>query len=93
MRAHRFGYIADMKKSVIDLTADELEKLAGEAWFKASQAALKSGAAVAGREGSKIVKTYPDGRVEILGDAKPLIEAGRDLIDKKRRPGRARRLA
>ena len=62
-----------MTRRVVDLTAEELEKLASEAWFKASEAALKSGAAVAGREGSKIVKTHPDGRVEILGDAKPLV--------------------
>jgi hypothetical protein len=80
-----------MKKSVIDLTAAELEKLASEAWFKASDRALKSGVAVAGREGSKIVRTYPDGRVESLGDAKPLV-AG-ELVSKKPRPGRARRSA
>ena len=83
-----------MKKRVIDLTADELEKLASEAWFAASQAALKSGAAVVGREGSKIVKTYPDGRVEILGKAKPLIEPGSEERGrKKRRIGQARHSA
>ncbi len=66
--------MSGMAKRVVDLTADELEKLASEAWFNASEAALKSGAAVVGREGSKIVKTYPDGRIEVLGEAKALIE-------------------
>lgn len=78
-----------MPKRVIDLTADELEKLAAEAWFEASEAALKNGATVAGREGSKIVKTHADGRVEILANAKPLIENGTKLR-KKRRPALAR---
>jgi len=86
--------IPAMSKRVIDLTADELEKLAGEAWFAASEAALKSGAAVVGRQGSKIVKTYPDGRVEILGEAKPLVEAGsEELAKKKSRAGQVRHSA
>ena len=83
-----------MKKRVIGLTAEELEKLASEAWFGASEAALKGGAAVVGREGSKIVKTYPDGRVEILGKAKPLIEGGSGGLSKRKpRVGHARRSA
>ena len=61
-----------MGKRIADLTAEELDRLAGEAWFEASSAALKAGAPVVGRQGSKIVKTYPDGRQEILGDATPL---------------------
>jgi hypothetical protein len=64
-----------MKKRVIDLTAEELDRLAGEAWSKAAEEALAKGAAVVGREGDQIVKTYPDGRVEVLKQALPLVEA------------------
>ena len=79
-----------MKKRITDLTAQELEAAASTAWFEASEAALKKGATVVGREGSKIVKTYPNGRVEVLGDAKPLVEAGGKKIP---RIGQTRRSA
>jgi hypothetical protein len=49
-----------MARRVVDLTAEELDRLAGDAWFEASSGALRAGAAVVGREGSKIVKTHPD---------------------------------
>ena len=61
-----------MTKHVADLSAEELDRLAAEAWFDASQSALKAGVAVVGRDGEKIVKRHPDGRIEILGDAVPL---------------------
>jgi hypothetical protein len=61
-----------MSKKVTDLTADELDRLAAEAWMEASKSALKAGAPVVGRDGGKIVKKYPDGRTEILGAAAPL---------------------
>jgi hypothetical protein len=76
-----------MAKRVTDLTADELEKLAAEAWFEASEATLKSGVPVTGREGSKIVKTYPDGRAEVLAAAKPLTSRKGERPRKKRRLG------
>jgi hypothetical protein len=63
-----------MSKKVTDLTADELDRLAAEAWFEASKSALKAGVPVVGRERGKIVKRYPDGRTEVLGDAPPLEE-------------------
>jgi hypothetical protein len=63
-----------MGKRVVDLTAEELDRLAAEAWFEASSAALRAGVPVVGREGSKIVRTYPDGRQEVLGDATPLMK-------------------
>ena len=63
-----------MSKRLADLTDEELDKLAADAWFEASNAALRAGAPVVGREGSKIIKTYPDGRTEIVGDAAPLVE-------------------
>jgi hypothetical protein len=61
-----------MASASSDLTAEELDRLAGDAWFEASNTALRAGAPVVGRQGSKIVKTYPDGRQEILGDATSL---------------------
>jgi hypothetical protein len=61
-----------MGKRVIDLTVDELDRLAAEAWFEASQSALNAGVPVVGRDGEKLVKRYPDGRIEILGEATPL---------------------
>jgi hypothetical protein len=67
-----------MTKRVIDLTAEELDKLAGEAWSNAARDALAKGVAVTGREGDRIVKTYPDGRVEVLKEAAPLVAKGED---------------
>jgi hypothetical protein len=67
-----------MGKRVTDLTAEELDSLAGDAWFESSSAALRAGAAVVGREGSKIVKTYPDGRKEVLKDARPFVKVEAD---------------
>jgi hypothetical protein len=61
------------RKRVVDLTADELDRLAAEAWHEAARNALASGAPLVGRQGDKIVKIYPDGRTEILGSA--------DLVD------------
>lgn len=79
-----------MKKRVVDLTVDELEALASEAWNAAAADALAKGAPVVGREGDQIVKTYPDGRVEVLKQAKPLIQAG---AGKPSHAGRKRRTA
>jgi hypothetical protein len=61
-----------MGKKVTDLTAAELDALAAEAWFEASEAALKAGVPVVGTDPvtGKLVKTYPDGLTEILGDAR-----------------------
>jgi len=60
------------KKSITALTPHELDRLAAEAWFDASQSALKAGVSVVGRDGGKIVKRHPDGRTEILREAAPL---------------------
>ena len=77
-----------MKKRVIDLTAEELDRLAGEAWFEASRAALRAGAPVVGRRGDEIVKTYPDGRKVSEGPAAPLVEV--DLVLNKGSDKRAK---
>jgi hypothetical protein len=76
------AYVTSMGKRVVDLTAEELDRLAGDAWFEASNAALRSGAPVVGREGSKIIKTYPDGRKELLKDARPLVKVEAPDADK-----------
>lgn len=53
-----------MGKRVVDLTAEELEKAAGEAWDAAAQEALAKGLPVAGSGAG--TATIP-GRVENLG--------------------------
>ena len=63
-----------MAKRGIDLTVEELDRLAAEAWCNAATDALKRGAPVTGREGDHIVKTYPNGRKEILADAPPFVD-------------------
>jgi hypothetical protein len=59
-----------MGKGVTDLTTDELERLAAEAWFEAAASALKAGVPVVGRDPKlgTLVKRYPDGRTEVLLD-------------------------
>jgi hypothetical protein len=70
-----------MAKRLTDLTAEELDRLAGEAWFEASQSALEAGVPVVGSERGKIIKRYPDGRTEILRDAAPLQEVQQSGAD------------
>ncbi len=55
-----------MAKRISELMDKEFEHLAGEAWMEASMAALQAGVPIVGREGSDLVKVYPDGRVEVL---------------------------
>jgi len=62
------------KKKVTELSAEELDRLAADAWFEASQSALKAGVPIVGRDRGKIAKKYPDGRTEFLGAAPPLSE-------------------
>ena len=62
-----------MKKRVIDLTADELEKLASEAWSAAAQEALDKGLPVTGSRDGRRIREYPDGRIEDLGPVMPLL--------------------
>jgi hypothetical protein len=61
-----------MTKRVIDLTADELEKLASEAWSKAAQEALDKGLPITGARDGRRIREYPDGRIEDLGPVMPL---------------------
>lgn len=60
-------YDVSMAKRIIDLTPDELEKLAGDAWSVAAQEALASGHSVTGSKNGRRFRYYPDGRIEDLG--------------------------
>ena len=73
-----------MGKRVTDLTTDELDRLAAEAWFEAAASALKAGVPVVGRDPKlgKLVKRYPDGRTEVLPDT-PQTDTARKPIKKK----------
>ena len=62
-------YTGRMKKRVVDLTADELDVLASEAWQQAAAEALRRKAPVFGREGGHLVRTWPDGRKEVVAEA------------------------
>ena len=72
-----------MTKRVTDLTAEELELLAGEAWSSAAREALANGLSVTGSRDGRRYRYYPDGRIEDLGPvaAVPatLIEANVEL--------------
>lgn len=63
-----------MGKKIADLTAEEMDRLAGDAWFAASNAALRDGAPVVGRQAATIVKTYPDGRQKVIESAAPMVD-------------------
>jgi len=62
-----------MKKRVIDLTADELERIAAEAWDAAAREALDKGFPVTGSRNGRRIREYPDGRIEDLGPVAPLL--------------------
>ena len=55
------------KRRIIDLTLKERAKLAREAGLKAIKETLDAGFPVTGAEGDNIVRTYPDGRKEVIG--------------------------
>jgi hypothetical protein len=61
-----------MAKRVIDLTADELDRFATEAWDGAAREALAKGLSVTGSRDGRRIRCYPDGRVQDLGPIAPL---------------------
>jgi hypothetical protein len=75
-----------MKKRVVDLNAEELEKFADEAWGAAAQKALAQGLSVTGSRDGRRVRYHPDGRVEDLGPIASL--PGEDAEPAGRRPSR-----
>jgi hypothetical protein len=60
-------YIQSMKRRLEDLTVEELDAFAREAWGKAAQQALASGLAVTGSRNGRRFRYHPDGRMEDLG--------------------------
>jgi hypothetical protein len=63
-----------MAKRVIDLTAEELDKAAADAWNAAAREALAKGLPVTGSHRGRRYRYHPDGRVEDLGPVAPLDE-------------------
>jgi hypothetical protein len=56
-----------MKRSVVDLTAAEIDKLARDAWGDAARQALERGLPVTGSRDGRRFRYYPDHHVEDLG--------------------------
>jgi hypothetical protein len=56
-----------MGKCVVDLSAEELEKAAAEAWDAAAKEALAKGLPVTGSHDGRRYRYHPDGRLEDLG--------------------------
>jgi hypothetical protein len=56
-----------MSKSVVDLSADDLDEFAREAWRTAAHEALARGLPVTGSRGGRRFRCHPDGRMEDLG--------------------------
>jgi hypothetical protein len=67
-------YILAMKKSVIDLSPEELDKFASDAWKTAANEALASGHSITGSRDGRRFRYHPDGRVEDLGPIFPAFE-------------------
>jgi hypothetical protein len=70
-----------MGKRVVDLTAEELEKAAREAWDAAARDALAKGHPVTGSHDGRRYRYYPDGRLEDLG---PVASLPGEPVDKKK---------
>jgi hypothetical protein len=74
-----------MRKRVVDLTAEELDKAAGDAWTAAARDALAQGLPVTGSRNGRRFRYHPDGRVEDLGPVAllPGEDAGRKRPSRK----------
>ena len=56
-----------MSRRIVDVTAEELDTIAGEAWSTAAKDALTRGLSVTGSHNGRRFRYHPDGRVEDLG--------------------------
>jgi ferritin-like metal-binding protein YciE len=72
VKAASIAYLLPMAKRVVDLTAEELDKLAAEAWSTAARDALAGGLSVTGSRDGRRYRYHPDGRIEDLGPVAPL---------------------
>jgi hypothetical protein len=61
-----------MTKRIVDLSTEELHRLADEAWDAAAREALAQGLPVTGSRDGRYVRYYPDGRIEDLGAVAPI---------------------
>jgi hypothetical protein len=61
-----------MKKNVVDLSPEELEKFATDAWKIAASEAMANGYSITGSRDGRRFLYHPDGRVEDLGPVAPL---------------------
>jgi hypothetical protein len=64
-----------MAKRVVDLTAEELDMAAGEAWAAAARDAFARGLPVTGARDGRRLRYHPDGRIEDLGPVESQPEA------------------
>jgi hypothetical protein len=77
-----------MSKLVVDLSAEELDQFADEAWRAAATEALSKGLPVTGSRDGRRYRYFPDGRVEDLGAvmALPGLEIGSPKTASTRQP-------
>jgi hypothetical protein len=69
-----------MARRVVDLAAEELDKLAAEAWSAAAAEALAMGLPITGSHNGRRYRCHPDGRIEDLG---PVAALPNEALDKK----------
>jgi hypothetical protein len=65
-----------MSKLVTNLSAEELESLAQEAWDSAAREALAKGLSVTGSRDGRRYRYHPDGRIEDLGPVARIEDLG-----------------
>src|ERR1700689_4458497 len=65
-------YHPHMSKRIVDLSIEELDNLAGDAWNVAAQEALARGLSVTGSANGRRFRYHPDGTIEDLGPVAPL---------------------
>lgn len=85
MKVTPVAYVTAMGKRVVDLTAEELGKAAGEAWDAAAQEALAKGLPVTGSHKGRRYRYHADGRLEDLGPVAPLPSEDTDKKKRSRR--------
>jgi hypothetical protein len=57
------------KKRIVDADPDEIDRMAAAAWRGAAEDALSRGAPVFGRRGKRLIRSFPDGRRDVVADA------------------------
>jgi hypothetical protein len=78
-----------MNKRVADVTAEELEKLAREAWGEAAREALAKGLSITGSYDGRRYRYHPDGRIDGLGSVAG--ETIKSPFGKSKKPKKSRK--